>query len=155
MDQSGANQSSFFDTGIISLRRQFDEMRLLNDALMAMESQVYSPSQVFEALNAGGFSLNVIDSQQSQQVNLLKLDLNLLQMALRYILNCLSRRGKIACDLEIQEQQHSLSITVPAADSGIIENSVIATFAIEILVRMGAIVDTDKESISISFQTFE
>ena len=155
MDQSGVNESNFLDSGIVSLRRQFDEMRLLNDALMAMDKKVYSPNQIFDSLNAAGFSLSFGETSQNQQVNLLKLDLSLLQMTLRNILDCLNRRGRVSCSLKIKEQQQRLSIIMPAADSDILENSVIATFAIEILTKMGAKVVTNNESITVSFQSFQ
>lgn len=155
VEQAGANQSNYSDSGIVSLRRQFNEMKLLNDALMAMETQMHCPSQVYEALDSVGFSLAFDNSHQKHQVGLLKIDLHLLQMTLRNILDCLNRRGRVGCNLKIKEQQQSLSIVMPAADSGLLENSVIATFAIDILTKMGAKVVTDTESITVSFQSVQ
>lgn len=153
MDQSGVNQSSHLDSGTTSLERQFNEMKLLNEALMAMVKKVYCPNQVIEEMKSVGFSLSVTRSvQQDQQIILLNLDLNLLLKALRSILDCLSRRGKNSRNLKIMHHQNGLNIILPAADCGLLENSVIATFAIEILTKMGAVVESDKENLSVSIQ---
>jgi hypothetical protein len=77
--------------------------------------------------------------------------MSLLEKGLRALTRCLNRRSQGVLTIEVESTENDISLVIPTYDSSVIENSIVATYAVEVIEKMGAKAHLKKEAISLTF----
>ena len=150
MEQPNINQSAGADTGIFSLQRQFQEMEELNAAMKCVKLDLHSVNTILQFLSTNGVSVTK-RGELTSVVGLVKVDMSLLEKGLKALTRCLNRRSQGVLTIEVESTENDISLVIPTYDSSVIENSIVATYAVEVIEKMGAKAHLKKEAITLTF----